>query len=121
MRAFIYCRVSTQEQATDDHYSLANQEARCREYIKHRSWQLVKVLKEAGSGKSAERPSYQELLLAIREKRVEVVVVHRLDRLSRNVGDVYNGLEAAAEGKGEQSEKGPGGLDQDGGSLQEVR
>lgn len=94
MRAFIYCRVSTQEQATDDHYSLANQEARCRDYIKHRSWQLVKVLRDVGSGKSAERPSYQDLLLAIREKRLDVVVVYRLDRLSRNVVDVYNALDA---------------------------
>jgi site-specific DNA recombinase len=96
VRAFIYCRVSTQEQATDDPYSLANQEARCRQYIKQRSWQLVKVLKEVGSGKSAERPSYQELLAAIREKRVDVVLVYRLDRLSRNVVDVYNALEAFA-------------------------
>jgi site-specific DNA recombinase len=94
VRAFIYCRVSTQEQATDDHYSLANQEARCRDYIKHRAWQLVKVLKDVGSGKSAERPNYQELLLAIREQRVDVVVVYRLDRLSRNVVDVYSALDA---------------------------
>jgi len=94
MRALVYCRVSTQEQATDDHYSLANQEARCRDYIKQRSWQLVKVLKDVASGKSTERPNYQELLLAIREKRVDVVVVYRLDRLSRNVVDVYNALEA---------------------------
>jgi len=94
MRAFVYCRVSTQEQATDDHYSLDNQEARCRDYIKQRSWQLVKVLKDVGSGKSAERPNYQELLLAIREKRVDVVVVYRLDRLSRNVVDVYSALDA---------------------------
>ena len=48
MRAFVYCRVSTREQASDDHYSLANQEARCRDYIKQRSWQLVKVLKDVG-------------------------------------------------------------------------
>ena len=94
MRAFVYCRVSTQEQATDAHYSLANQEVRCRDYIKHRSWQLVKVLKDVGSDKSAERANYQELLLAIREKRVDVVVVYRLDRLSRNVVDVYNALDA---------------------------
>jgi site-specific DNA recombinase len=93
MRAFVYCRVSTQEQATDDHYSLANQEARCRDYIKHRSWQLVKVLKDVGSGKSDERPNYQGLLSAIRGKRVDVVVVYRLDRLSRNVVDVYGALE----------------------------
>lgn len=94
MRAFVYCRVSTQEQATDDHYSLGNQEARCRDYIKQRAWQLVKVLRDVGSGKSAERDGYQELLAAIREQRVDVVVVYRLDRLSRNVVDVYNALEA---------------------------
>ena len=97
MRAFVYCRVSTQEQATDDHYSLTNQETRCRDYIKHRSWQLVKVLKDVGSGKSAKRPNYQDLLLAIREKRVDVVVVYRLDRLSRNVADVYNALDAFSQ------------------------
>jgi DNA invertase Pin-like site-specific DNA recombinase len=62
MRAFVYCRVSTQEQATDDHYSLANQEARCVNYIKHKSWHCVKVLRDVGSGKSAEREAYQDLL-----------------------------------------------------------
>jgi len=93
MRAFVYCRVSTQEQAESDHYSLANQEQRCREYIKHKSWQLVKVLKDVASGKSAQRESYQELLRAIREQRVDVVVVYRLDRLSRSVVDIYNVLE----------------------------
>ena len=93
MRAFAYCRVSTQEQACDDHYSLGNQEQRCREYIKHKSWQLVKVLQDVASGKSAERESYQELLRAIREHRVDVVVVYRLDRLSRSVVDIYNTLD----------------------------
>jgi site-specific DNA recombinase len=93
MRAFVYCRVSTQEQACDDHYSLGNQEQRCREYIKHKSWQLVKVLKDVASGKSAQRESYQELLRAIREHRVDVVVVYRLDRLSRSVVDIYNSLD----------------------------
>ena len=69
MRAFVYCRGSTQEQATDDHYSLANQEARCHDYIKQRSWKLVKVLRDVGSGKSDERDNYQELLRAIRMRR----------------------------------------------------
>src|ERR1035437_3837231 len=78
MRAFVYCRVSTQEQAEDDHYSLANQEQRCRDYIKHKSWQLVKALKDVVSSKSAQRESCQELLQAIREQRIDVVVVYRL-------------------------------------------
>jgi site-specific DNA recombinase len=51
------------------------------------------VLRDVGSGKSAERESYQELLRAIRNHLVEVVVVYRLDRLSRNVVDVYNALD----------------------------
>ena len=93
MRAYVYCRVSTQEQARDDHYSLANQETRARDYIKHKSWRCVKVLREVGSGKSAERESYRELLRAIRNHLVDVVVVYRLDRLSRNVVDVYNALD----------------------------
>ena len=97
MRAFVYCRVSTQEQARDDHYSLANQEARCCDYIKHKSWRCVKVLRDVGSGKSAERESYQELLSAIRGHQVDVVVVYRLDRLSRNVVDVYNALDLFRE------------------------
>jgi DNA invertase Pin-like site-specific DNA recombinase len=33
-RAFVYCRVSTEEQSQDDHYSLALQEERCRDYAK---------------------------------------------------------------------------------------
>jgi DNA invertase Pin-like site-specific DNA recombinase len=32
MRSFTYCRVSTREQSTEDHYSLDNQETRCRDY-----------------------------------------------------------------------------------------
>ena len=52
------------------------------------------MLKDIGSGKSDERPNYQELLWAMRAKRVDVVVVYRLDRLSRNVVDVYNALDA---------------------------
>jgi site-specific DNA recombinase len=97
VRAFVYCRVSTQEQARDDHYSLANQEARCREYIKHKPWRCVKVLRDVASGKSAAREGYQELLGAIRRREVDVVVVYRLDRLSRNVRNVYDALDLSRE------------------------
>jgi DNA invertase Pin-like site-specific DNA recombinase len=97
MRAYAYCRVSTQEQARDEHYSLANQEARCRDYLKHKSWHLVKVLRDIGSAKSAERDGYQELLGAIRSGQVDVIVTYRLDRLSRNVADVYDALDLFRE------------------------
>src|SRR4051794_21283903 len=93
MRAFIYCRVSTREQSTEDHYSLDNQEQRGRDYLKMKRWQLFKARKDVASGKSAEREGFQELLADIRAKRVDVVIVYRLDRLSRNVKDIYEFLD----------------------------
>jgi site-specific DNA recombinase len=93
MLAFIYCRVSTVEQSREDHYSLDNQEQRGRDYLKMKRWQLFKVRKDVASGKNSDRPGFQELLADIRAKRVDVVVVYRLDRLSRNVKDIYEFLD----------------------------
>src|SRR4051794_21173319 len=93
MRAFIYCRVSTREQSTEDHYSLDNQEQRGRDYLKLKRWQLFKVRKDVASGKNDERQGFQELLADIRLKKIDVVIVYRLDRLSRNVKDIYSFLD----------------------------
>src|ERR1035437_10792148 len=94
MRAFIYGRVSTREQGTDDHYSLDNQEQRGRDYIKLKKWHLLKVRKDIASGKDDNRAAFQELLEDVRAKRIDVVVVYRLDRLSRNVRDIYDFLDS---------------------------
>jgi len=93
MRAFAYCRVSTKEQATEDHYSLNNQEQRCRDYIKMKQWRSATMRKDVASGKSDNRPGFQDLLATIRDGKVDVVVVYRLDRLSRNVRDIYDFLD----------------------------
>ncbi len=67
LRAVVYCRVSTQEQATEDHYSLKNQKKRARDYIKSRGWTLLDIHEDPGkSGKDAERPAYQQLLKDVR-------------------------------------------------------
>ena len=96
-RAFVYCRVSTDEQSQDDHYSLAVQEDRCRDYGQQRQWRIVKVRKDVGSGRDAERPGFQELLHDVRSGTIDVVIVYRLDRLSRNVRDVYEFLQQTRE------------------------
>jgi site-specific DNA recombinase len=93
MRSFIYCRVSTREQGQDDHYSLNNQEQRCRDYVTMKHWHLVKLRKDVASGKSDEREGFQQLLSDVRNKKIDVVLVYRLDRLSRNVRDIYNFLD----------------------------
>jgi len=97
MRVFAYCRVSTEEQSTDNHYSLSNQEQRAKEYSKHKGWQIIRVRKDVASGKDTNREGYQDLLDHIRERSVDVVVVYRLDRLSRNVRDIYDFLDMIRE------------------------
>ena len=47
MQAFVYCRVSSDEQATDNHYSLENQEQKARDYAKLKDWRIVQVRKDA--------------------------------------------------------------------------
>src|ERR1035437_8523914 len=93
MQAYAYCRVSTEEQATDNHYSLENQEQKARDYIKMKGWRVADVRKDVVSGKNAARDGYQDLLKAIKSGKVDVVVVYRLDRLSRNVKDIYDLLD----------------------------
>ena len=96
MRAAIYTRVSTQEQA-EKGTSLDTQRDRCRDYVSARGWTLVEEFEDAGvSGAKeiAERPAFNELMQACRVGRVDVVVVTKLDRFSRSI---LHALQAFAE------------------------
>ena len=97
MRAFCYCRVSTEEQSTDDHYSLANQEKKAKDYAKVKEWQVVRVHKDVASGKDTNRRGFQELVAWIKAREIDLVLVYRLDRLSRNVRDIYDMLDLMKE------------------------
>ena len=91
MRAAGYVRVSTDEQAREG-CSLDNQEARIRAYCDSQEWDLIHILREEGySGKTTDRPALQLLLGSVRDSAdVQVVLVYKLDRLSRNQRDVLN-------------------------------
>ncbi len=98
MRCFIYCRVSTEEQSRENHYSLQYQEEASRHRIKEKDWHLYKVRQDVGSGKATEhREGYLELIQTIKGKKIDAVIVYKLDRLSRNVRDVYDFLELTQE------------------------
>lgn len=89
-RVALYTRVSTDLQAQKDEGSLDTQEARLRAAVTSRGcgWEIVRVLREEGeSGKSLDRPEVQKLLQLIRKREVDVVMVTRLDRLSRSLPD----------------------------------
>lgn len=94
----VYTRVSVDERAETQTYStLDNQRDSCIAYIesqKSLGWRVFKVYEDAGqSGGSLNRTALRHLIEDIRKKRVQVVVVYKIDRLTRNHKDFYTLLE----------------------------
>ena len=93
MRCVIYLRVSTKEQAekdlTEEGFSIPAQREACVRHIRDQGWTLVDEYPERGeSARTADRPQLQAMLRRIIEDRdVDAVVVHKLDRLARNMED----------------------------------
>jgi site-specific DNA recombinase len=83
-----YCRVSTEEQA-EEGYSIEGQADKLKVYAELHDLGTVVVVSDPGwSGKNLERPGLQRLLEMVRAGHVGHVLVWRLDRLSRNLGDL---------------------------------
>ncbi len=91
MNAVIYCRVSSKEQV--DGTSLESQQLACKEYADRNHLTVLRVFIERGeSAKFADRPQLLEMLAfcAKRENGVEQLLVWKVDRLARNVGDHFS-------------------------------
>ena len=85
MRAAIYIRVSTDEQA-DDGYSLAAQERAGRAYAQSQGWEIAKIYADEGlSGRRENRPALLQLRADVAAGAINAVIVHKLDRLARNL------------------------------------
>lgn len=90
MKAASYERVSSDEQAREG-YSLEVQNEKNVGYIRSQSWEFVGSYVDPGkSGKNINRPDMKRLLNDINKGLINIVVVHKLDRLTRNVGDLHN-------------------------------
>lgn len=88
MRAVIYVRVSTQEQASEG-VSLDNQIEKIKAYCYARSWSVVDLISDEGySGKSLNRPGVLKIIGKAKQKEFDVVVTYKLDRLTRSVRDL---------------------------------
>lgn len=88
MRAIGYVRVSTEDQAQAG-VSLDAQEQRIRAFCQAKDWSLVALIRDEGaSAKNLHRPGMQEILASCRKKAFDVVVVLKLDRLTRSVRDL---------------------------------
>src|SRR4051812_5872186 len=91
-RCAIYTRKSTDEGLDQEFNSLDAQREACEAYIKsqkHEGWKLLPQHYDDGgySGGSIDRPAVQQLLKEIEAKRVDIVVVYKVDRLTRSLGD----------------------------------
>lgn len=89
-RAAIYIRVSTERQA-EEGFSLEAQQSILTDVLERKGLQLYRVYSDPGvSGGSFKRPGVQAMIEDMKAKRFDTILIHKLDRLSRNLGDLYS-------------------------------
>lgn len=92
LRCAIYTRVSTEHGLDQEFNSLDNQREAAEAYIKsqaHEGWRCLPDLYDDGgfSGGSIQRPGLQRLLHDIQARQLDIVVVYKVDRLTRSLAD----------------------------------
>src|SRR6267143_3697132 len=92
LRCAIYTRKSSEHGLEQDFNSLDAQREAAEVFIKsqaHEGWRLVKARYDDGGiyGGTLERPALQSLLDDIRSRKVDIVVVYKVDRLTRSLAD----------------------------------
>jgi putative DNA-invertase from lambdoid prophage Rac len=85
-RAALYARVSTADQQT-----LPLQIAAMREYAERRGWSVVASIEDVGSG-AKDRPRRAALIKMAGQRKVDVILVWRLDRWGRSLSDLIETL-----------------------------
>jgi site-specific DNA recombinase len=92
LRCAIYTRVSSDHGLDQEFSSLDNQREAAEAYIKsqaHEGWRCQPGRYDDGgfSGGSLDRPGLQRLLADVRERRFDIIVVYKVDRLTRSLAD----------------------------------
>lgn len=92
IRCAIYTRVSTDQGLDQEFNSLDAQREASEAYVKsqaHEGWTCLKEQYDDGgfSGGSMERPALQKLLEDVRQRKLDVIVVYKVDRLTRSLAD----------------------------------
>ena len=86
MRAALYARVSTSDQQT-----LPMQLEEMTSYVTNRGWKIVNQVSDIGSGVS-DRGKREELLQEARRRKIDVIIVWKLDRWGRSLPDLVTSL-----------------------------
>ena len=95
MKIAIYTRVSTLEQ-TEKGHSLTEQERKLKQFCDMNDWEIHKIYTDPGfSGSNTNRPGLKEMLNEL--NRFDLVLVYKLDRLTRNVRDLLTLIDTLEE------------------------
>lgn len=87
MNVGIYIRVSTLEQA-EGGYSISEQTDRLKLFCEAKGWTVANVYTDPGyTGSNTDRPALTRLIADVKNNRLEMVLVYKLDRLSRSQKD----------------------------------
>ena len=91
-RCAVYTRKSSEEGLEQSFNSLHAQREACEAYIRsqaHEGWKLVKTAYDDGgfSGGTMERPAVKRLMADLKQGLIDVVVVYKVDRLTRSLAD----------------------------------
>lgn len=92
LRCAVYTRKSSEEGLEQDFNSLEAQREACEAYIRsqaHEGWKLLEGRFDDGgfSGGNMKRPGLEQLLKEVSDGRVDVIVVYKIDRLTRSLTD----------------------------------
>src|ERR1700742_895195 len=91
-RCAVYTRKSTEYGLEQDFNSLDAQREACEAYIKsqaHEGWKLLPAKYDDGgiSGATLDRAAIQTLLEDVKARKIDVIVVYKVDRLTRSLAD----------------------------------
>ncbi|HID19769.1 MAG TPA: recombinase family protein [Methanophagales archaeon] len=93
MKAGIYARVSTEKQEE----SLEEQVRILEDFCKRNKHEIYKVYSETGSGAKSKREKFMELMRDVESRKLDAVVVLKLDRFSRSMLDLLTSVERLKE------------------------
>ena len=92
IRVLLYCRL-----AHDDSMAMECQKEYLRRWAAENGYTVVSEITEAGNGIQLDRIGLAEVMRAVQEKRMDALVVRKLDRLARRPLDVYRLIELLKE------------------------
>lgn len=91
MRVGVYLRVSTLDQSTEA------QKRDLLAYIEARGWRNEAIFEDKATGMNSNRPGFKELMTAVRQRKVDVVLVWSLSRVGRSLKDLVLTLQEITE------------------------